>query len=98
MRITQGLVMGKSLSTQLWSAHFPGRFGNRGVSKACLSLWSRKPFAGGLRRTQGKLSSPSLHRTQLSTGKGMAALRLDAVLDVLSDSTSQVLNWQRPKL
>lgn len=35
---------------------------------------------------------------QLSAGKGMAALRLDAVLDVLSNSASQVLDWQRPKL
>lgn len=72
--------------------------GHRGISKAYVSLWSRKPFAGGLGRKHGKLSSPNMHRTQLSAGTGMGGVRLDAALDVLSNSTSQVLDWQRPKL
>lgn len=71
---------------------------HRGVSNAHLSLQSRRPLAGGPGRTPGELLPPSIHRTQLRAGKGMAALRQYVLLDVLSNSTSQVLDWQRPKL
>lgn len=88
-----GLVLSKSLSTKLWSAHFPGRslsdteafpklVSPYGAENLLLVAWE------GHRANTG----PSIHRTQFSGGKGMAALRLDAVLDVLSNSTSQILD------
>lgn len=39
-----------------------------------------------------------MHRTQLSAGKGMAALRLDAVLDVLSNNTNQDPSCERQEV
>lgn len=93
-----GLVMSKSLSTQLQSAHFPGSsLSDTEVFPKLLSPCGAEHLLL-VGRTQGKLSSPSTHRTQLSAGKRTAAPRLDAGLDLLSNNTSQVLDWQRPKL
>lgn len=84
--------MSKSLSTQLWSAHFPGRsLNDTKVFPKLVSPCGAEHLLLVAWEGHGTLSSPSMHRTQLSAGKGKAALRLDAVLDVLNNNT-------RPKL
>lgn len=85
------LVMSKSLSTQLWSAHFPGRslsdteafpklVSPCGAENLLLVAW------------EGQTVITKHTQNSVHAGKGMAALRLDAVLDLLSNSTSQVLD------
>lgn len=78
--------MSKSLSTQLWGAHFPGSsLSDTEVFPKLVSPWGAEHLL---------LVACEGHRAKCPA----QAQRLDAVLDVLSNNASQVLDWQRPKL